>query len=129
MPQGGIFTLPMTASPDAWREIITHVAPFLGMQVVVPAPAGATRERRGRTAARIPDDSAPLVDTIRTAYASGSPYHKTGRNGLFSRRAELPAGFSDVGRDRLERLVDGMMRTSVLTQDEAGALAVPDNPS
>ncbi|GFE57737.1 hypothetical protein [Geobacter sp. AOG1] len=108
-------------SPDSWREIITHLAPFLGMKVI------DANEKTGRGAATVPADMVPFLEAIETAQATGRPYHKTGRNGLYARRAELPAGYNGIGRDRLESLAGELLKAGALSQDEAGALAIPDS--
>ena len=50
-----------------------------------------------------------LVTAIAEAAESAQPFTKTGANGLFERRAELPAVLQNVGRRRLAPLVDKLL--------------------
>ena len=124
---GGFPRYDFFAGPDAWREIILALAPFLGMKVVDPERSGG-HVVTGRGAAAIPDDVAPFLAAIGTAQTTGTSFHKTGRNGLYTRRLELPAAFR-IGRDRLECLAADLLKAGMIAQDEAGALTVPESSS
>lgn len=115
-----------SASPDTWREIITSLVPFLGMGFVETVTTQKQSGNAGRRSTAIPNDMQPLVEAIRISHSSGKAFHKTGRNGLYARRLELPYGFSDIGRDRLESLIAGLLETGRILQDGDGALTVPE---
>jgi len=115
-----------SASPDTWREIITSLAPFLGMGLVESVTTQKQSGIAGRRSTAIPNDMQPLVVAIRESYAINKAFHKTGRNGLYARRLELPYGFNDIGRDRLESLIAGLLETGRILQDDDGALTVPE---
>lgn len=108
------------ASPDSWREIIQALAPHLGLVV--------TEEK---TCAVLQDDIHAILEVIRQAHKDGRGFNRTGRNGLYIRRTELPGRFQRMGRDRLEQLAADLMRSGMIAQDIEGKLTVtdiPDNP-
>lgn len=50
-----------------------------------------------------------LCAAIVAAAAKGYPYTKTGSTGVYERRGELPETFHEIGRNRLQGLVDQLM--------------------
>lgn len=52
-----------------------------------------------------------LASTIGLAAIDGQPFVKTGINGLYARRQELPEELHQVGRDRLEALCQALLDT------------------
>ena len=50
-----------------------------------------------------------LMQAIAWAAATGKPYTRTGGNGVYERRHELPEMFHGVGKHRLSAWVDGLM--------------------
>lgn len=87
--------------------------------------AKADGVRTGRPAAAIPDDTKPLLETFRNADRQGKAFYRTGKHGVFARRDELPEEFRQIGRDRLEKLIAGMLQAGeIVTTD--GKLTVPE---
>lgn len=79
----------------------------------------------GRPAPPVPTDIAPLLKTFRNAEQEGAPFYRTGRRGAYSRRDELPAGFRELGRDRLERLIAELVEGGEIVTTAGGKLSVP----
>ncbi|WP_234305464.1 AAA family ATPase [Diaphorobacter sp. J5-51] len=82
-----------------------------------------------------PDDLLPaLKSTIARAARDGQPYTKTGGNGLYERRHELPDAFHAIGKHRLTGWVDALLAQGELVTAMADGsklvkwLDVPDGP-
>ena len=82
-----------------------------------------------------PDDLLPaLKSAIARAARDGQPYTKTGGNGLYERRHELPEAFHIVGKHRLTGWVDALLAQGELITAMADGsklvkwLDVPDGP-
>lgn len=57
-----------------------------------------------------PDDLLPVLKSaIARAARDGQPYTKTGGNGLYERRHELPEAFHAIGKHRLTGWVDALL--------------------
>ncbi|MBT1070992.1 hypothetical protein [Pelotalea chapellei] len=112
------------------RDEFRAVAMALGIVTENQAPqyqerpkAGA--RRTGRPAASLPDDTKPLLETFRNANRQGQAFYRTGKHGVFARRDELSEEFRQIGRDRLEKLIGGMLQAGeIVTAD--GKLTVPE---
>ncbi|GAB4477672.1 MAG: hypothetical protein OHK0018_08570 [Erythrobacter tepidarius] len=82
-----------------------------------------------------PDDLLPaLKSAIARAARDGQPYTKTGGNGLYERRHELPDAFHAIGKHRLTGWVDALLAQGELVTAMADGsklvkwLDVPDGP-
>ena len=82
-----------------------------------------------------PDDLLPaLKSVIARAARDGQPYTKTGGNGLYERRHELPEAFHAIGKHRLTGWVDALLAQGELVTAMADGsklvkwLDVPDGP-
>jgi hypothetical protein len=82
-----------------------------------------------------PDDLLPaLKSAIARAARDGQPYTKTGGNGLYERRHELPEAFHSIGKHRLTGWVDALLAQGELVTAMAEGsklvkwLDVPDGP-
>ena len=82
-----------------------------------------------------PDDLLPtLKSAIARAARDGQPYTKTGGNGLYERRHELPETFHAIGKHRLTGWVDALLAQGELVTAMAEGsklvkwLDVPDGP-
>ncbi|WP_448506105.1 AAA family ATPase [Immundisolibacter sp.] len=82
-----------------------------------------------------PDDLLPaLKSAIARAARDGQPYTKTGGNGLYERRHELPEAFHVIGKHRLTGWVDTLLAQGELVTAMADGsklvkwLDVPDGP-
>lgn len=82
-----------------------------------------------------PDDLLPaLKSAIARAARDGQPYTKTGGNGLYERRHELPDAFHAIGKHRLTGWVDALLAQGELVTAMAEGsklvkwLDVPDGP-
>lgn len=82
-----------------------------------------------------PDDLLPaLKSAIARAARDGQPYTKTGGNGLYERRHELPEAFHAIGKHRLTGWVDALLAQGELVTAMAEGsklvkwLDVPDGP-
>ncbi len=82
-----------------------------------------------------PDDLLPaLKSAIARAARDGQPYTKTGGNGLYERRHELPEAFHAIGKHRLSGWVDALLaQGELITAMAEGSklvkwLDVPDGP-
>ena len=82
-----------------------------------------------------PDDLLPaLKSAIARAARDGQPYTKTGGNGLYERRHELPEPFHAIGKHRLTGWVDALLAQGELVTAMAEGsrlvkwLDVPDGP-
>ena len=82
-----------------------------------------------------PDDLLPaLKSAIARAARDGQPYTKTGGNGLYERRHELPEAFHAIGKHRLTGWVDALLAQGELVTAMADGsklvkwLDVPDGP-
>lgn len=67
---------------------------------------------------------AALVGMVTAAAEAGRPYTKSGVNGLHQRRAELGEELSTFGRDRLEAMVDELLRSGRIVTALASGTAV-----
>ena len=82
-----------------------------------------------------PDDLLPVLKSaIARAARDGQPYTKTGGNGLYERRHELPDAFHAIGKHRLTGWVDALLAQGELVTAMAEGsklvkwLDVPDGP-
>ena len=82
-----------------------------------------------------PDDLLPaLKSAIARAARDGQPYTRTGGNGLYERRHELPEAFHAIGKHRLAGWVDALLaQGELITAMAEGSklvkwLDVPDGP-
>ncbi|KAB0669286.1 hypothetical protein F6V30_10710 [Oryzomonas sagensis] len=112
------------------KAMVAGVVEMLAAPVVTGSgiPESGTKGKKNTTKASALDDRSPLLAAIAEAHKQGRPYTKTGRpgsNGIHARRAELPAPFCSIGRDRLERIVTELLQDGEVVQDEAGFLSVP----
>jgi hypothetical protein len=75
-----------------------------------------------------------LKSAIARAARDGQPYTKTGGNGLYERRHELPEAFHAIGKHRLTGWVDALLAQGELVTAMAEGsklvkwLDVPDGP-
>ncbi len=77
-----------------------------------------------------------MRDAIAAAAESGRPYTKTGINGVYERRFELPAPFQEVGKHTLVGIVESLLASGELVQALAAGsssrtvkwLDVPEGP-
>jgi hypothetical protein len=69
---------------------------------------------RGRPKSELPTDTTLFVAAIVEAYSQGRPFRKTGDQGLYVRRGELPAPFNIMGKHQMEILVTGMLKAGQL---------------
>ena len=60
-----------------------------------------------------------LCDAIEVAAERGYPFTKTGGNGIYSRRSELPEHLRSMGRDRLQSLVQELLDEQKVVQCRA----------
>ncbi len=63
-----------------------------------------------------PDQLALMREAIATAAHSGKPYTKTGINGVYERRFELPAAFQEIGKHRLVGMVEALLTSGEIVQ-------------
>lgn len=82
-----------------------------------------------------PDDLLPVLKSaIARAARDGQPYTKTGGNGLYERRHELPEAFHAIGKHRLTGWVDALLTQGKLVTAMAEGsklvkwLDVPEGP-
>ena len=82
-----------------------------------------------------PDDLLPVLKSaIARAARDGQPYTKTGGNGLYERRHELPEAFHAIGKHRLTGWVDALLaQGELITAMAEGSklvkwLDVPEGP-
>ncbi|ABK45259.1 plasmid and phage replicative helicase / plasmid and phage DNA primase [Magnetococcus marinus MC-1] len=61
-----------------------------------------------------------LVTAVGNAASGGQPYTKTGGNGLYERRSELPDDLRSVGRDRLVHMTDLLLQLGKIVLCVAG---------
>jgi hypothetical protein len=75
-----------------------------------------------------------LVNAIATAAVEGKPYTKTGQNGIYERRFELPDELNEMGKHKLVGLVEMLQKEEKLVAAMARGstsvkwLDVPDGP-
>lgn len=101
---------------EGWRGVIAILGPALGIAGVHP-----------KEIAPNPTHVRELLQAVGRAQIAGRPFHKTGRNGLYARRAELPDAIKRIGRDRLELLAGELLKQEKVVRAEDGALYVPDH--
>jgi hypothetical protein len=101
--------VPETAVPETLPPIPEKSVPKTPSQF-----QGQTGKRSGRPAAVIPVDRTPLLKVFQECSEQGRPLYRTGKQGVFVRRAELPEEYRQIGRDRLERLVMEMIQDGSL---------------
>lgn len=108
-PDKVIFGSVVKANGAANRAIQTYLRSATGLLV------DRTQERRAANPTE--SDLLPaLVAAIERAAADGLPYTKTGQNGLYSRRAELPEAFHQTSRARLETMADELLSAGQIIQ-------------
>nr|CRH06060.1 Putative TOPRIM domain protein [Candidatus Magnetococcus massalia] len=61
-----------------------------------------------------------LITAIGKAASGGQPYTKTGGNGLYDRRSELPDKLSSIGRDKLVHMTDLLLQLGKIVLCVAG---------
>ena len=64
------------------------------------------------------DDLALLERAIRECAMAGNPVSKTGKHGLFKRKAMLPCPLANMSRHKLERLADELLRNGRIERDK-----------
>ena len=75
-----------------------------------------------------------LASAIAAAAEAGQPYTKTGANGLFERRASLPAELHGISKTRFSKAVDALLERGRIVQAMASGsstvkwLDVPGGP-
>jgi hypothetical protein len=82
---------------------------------------GLLVDRTEKLRAARPDNgklSDALVVAVAEAAREGHPFTKTGQNGLYKRRHELPEEFRAVGRNRLEELAQELLEKKTLTANK-----------
>lgn len=57
-----------------------------------------------------------LAQAIAAAAAAGKPYTKTGINGVYDRRFELPEAFHTIGKHTLVSMVESLLATETIVQ-------------
>jgi hypothetical protein len=57
-----------------------------------------------------------LAQAIAAAAAAGKPYTKTGINGVYDRRFELPEAFHTIGKHTLVGMVEALLATETIVQ-------------
>ena len=77
----------------------------------------------------------PLLEAaITNAAKQGKPYTKSGKNGVYERREELPERLRKVGRNRLQDMVQALLDNGRVTKSSTGKsgmvkwLDVPGGP-
>jgi hypothetical protein len=82
---------------------------------------GLLVDRTEKLRAARPDDR-KLLDALPIAIAEaardGHPFTKTGQNGLYARRHELPEEFHGIGRNRLEAIAQGLLEKEKLVANK-----------
>lgn len=120
----------IVAPAEEWRELFQK-AGFIPEPAVPDIPENPSRnfqERRsGRPAAPVPTGIEPLLKTFRDAERGGVPFYRTGKRGLYCRRAELPEEYRQIGRDRLEGLLADMIQAGKIVVGAGGKLGAWDN--
>ena len=115
------------ANGPADRTIRTYLRAPTGLPVDV---TGRLRERR-MAAAELTES---LVASIGRAAGNGHPFTHTGGSGVYHQRHRLAAAFHDVGRDRLEAMVQEQLNEQVLIKGMAAGskedkwLDIPSGP-
>ena len=115
------------ANGPADRTIRTYMRAPTGLPVDV-----TRRLRASRMAAA--ELSEVLVASIARAAESGHPFTHTGGSGVYRQRHRLAAVFHDVGRDRLEAMVQEQLNEQVLIKGMAAGskedkwLDIPSGP-
>jgi hypothetical protein len=75
-------------------------------------PSGLLRDVSTEASAKQPtsaDAERMMVEAITEAATQGRPFTKTGTNGLYQRRAELPAELAEQSRHRLEEMAQALL--------------------
>lgn len=105
------------ANGKASRDVITLVRNASGLLVNMSADL---RTRTPKTRDLLPE----LKAAIAAAAATGKPYTKTGLNGLYARRFELPETFHAIARNRMEGWADGLLQSAEIVQAMCGGQSV-----
>lgn len=130
----------ITAPLDEWRQALLKVGAIPETVISENNPAvpetpipetirtfqQQTGRRSGRPAAQIPENLTPLLKIFQECSAQGRPLYRTGKQGVFARRDELPEPFRQIGRDRLEHKLSELLHNGTLEQSPEGWLAVPN---
>ena len=93
------------ANGKADRAISTFIREDCGVLRDATAQVAAADAKKGCS----DDQLFVLEEAIRTAAVDGQPFTKTGVNGLFDRRAELPESLRAAGRTILWQLADELL--------------------
>ena len=122
--QGGV----IKANGPARRVIRTYARNSNGLLVDV-------NDRLVRSAVDQEDKLDSLVEAVRAAARLGSPFTKSGVNGVFEQRARLPQGMHGVGKHTLQGMVDEALNRKLIVQALAAGsgksfkwLDVPNGP-
>ncbi len=67
---------------------------------------------------------AQLEEAITHAAVNRKPYTKSGKNGVYDRRSELPTDLRKIGRNRLQAMVQELLNGDRATQCAAGKSSV-----
>jgi hypothetical protein len=111
----------------------------LGLSTYVRSPQGLLVDRSRELASGVltsteADPLNVLQEAIAYAALSGKPYTKTGSNGLYERRHELPPSFHDMAKHRLTEQLHSLLAAGVVVSAMAEGsklvkwLDVPDGP-
>lgn len=126
----------ITAPLEAWRQALLKVGlipesaipetnPAVSESATpetadaIPETNRKSQEQTGKHTGRppkaeIPADLAPLLKVFQECSEQRRPLYRTGKQGVFARKGELPEEFRQIGRDRLERLVLEMIQDGSL---------------
>ena len=65
-----------------------------------------------------------LKEAIAQAAREGKPYTKTGAQGLYARRFELPEAMQGIGKHRMEGWCDALLESAEIVQAACGGVGV-----
>lgn len=97
----------------------------------IPETASTFQGRRktggkvGKPAPAIPANIEPLLKTIGSVFQEGFPFCRTGKQGIYNRRHELPHEWWCIGRDRLEAHISALVLSGEIMLKD-GKLSVAD---
>ena len=93
------------------------------VETYVRNDAGLLCDHTDRLAKSVEDRDAllsRLEEAIGQAALDGKPYTKTGKNGVYNRREELPSNLRKIGRNRLQDMVQELLNADRARQCSAG---------
>jgi len=93
------------------------------VQTYVRNDAGLLCDHTDRLSKSVEDRDAllsHLEEAIGQAALDGKPYTKTGKNGVYNRREELPPDLRKIGRNRLQDMVQELLNADRARQCSAG---------